>query len=130
MNFFPEETDSTLRRIYSVASALLPVVTAAAAYWGLEHAASAASGGLIVLLCGLWTHAAVKGGFSTSPKRMKRRLWWRIGWRFILLAITLYAILRASWLHLEPFIAGLSIFVPAIVVELFIELFAKKAESG
>jgi hypothetical protein len=74
MNFFPEETDSTLRRIYSVASALLPVVTAAAAYWGLEHAASAASGGLIVLLCGLWTHAAVKGGFSTSPKRMKRRL--------------------------------------------------------
>jgi len=127
MNFFPEETDRTLRRTYIAALALLPVVTGGAAFWGLGHAASALTGGLLILLCGLWTHGAVKGVYTISQKRMRRRLWWRVSWRFVLLAITLYAILQAPWLQLEPFIAGLSIFLPAIVVELVFEFFALRA---
>jgi hypothetical protein len=127
MNLFPLETEGTLRRTFLVALLLLPAVTAASALWGIEHSASAFSGGLIVLLCALWTHAAVKGAFAADPKRLQRRLWWRVSWRFVLLAVTLYAILQAPWLHLESFIAGLSIFLPAIIVELIVEFFFKTA---
>ncbi len=122
LSLFPDEGMPALRRIFGVALVCLPIVLIAAALWGLEHAASALSGGLLILLCGLWTHAAVTGAFSISPKSMKRRLWWRIGWRFLLLAITLYAILQAPWLRLESFIAGLSLFVPAVLIETAIEL--------
>jgi len=127
MNFFPEETDITLRRTYIAALALLPVVTGGAAFWELGHAASALTGGLLILLCGLWTYGAVKGVYVIGQKRVRRMLWWRVSWRFVLLAITLYAILQAPWLQLEPFIAGLSIFLPAIVVELVLEFFALRA---
>ena len=122
IRLFPEERDRTLRRVFVAAIALFPLVVAGAAFWGLESAASAAAGGLLILLCGLWTHAAVRGQIGISAKRMRRRIWWRAGWRFGLLAVGVYAILHAPWLRLEPFIAGLSLFFPAILVELVFEM--------
>ena len=126
VRFFPAEKDPALRRIFAAALVCLPIVAAGAAFWGVEHLAGASAGGLLILLCGLWTHAAVRGGFAISTKKMKHRLWWRIGWRFVLLAVGLYAILQAPWLRLESFIAGLSLFLPAVLVETAIELRGKK----
>ena len=130
VRFFPEENNPTLRRVGLGAFVLLPVIVAAASPWGPASAASAFAGALLMLLCGLWTHAAVKGQLFISPKRMRRKLWWRIAWRFILLGVALYAILQAPWLRLEPLIAGLSLFFPAILVNLIIELVAGKTDEG
>ena len=127
VRFFPEEKDTALRRIYVAAIVCLPIVAAGAAFWGVEHFASASAGGLLILLCGLWTHGAVRGGFAISTTKMKRRLWWRIGWRFVLLVVGLYAILQAPWLQLESFAAGLSLFIPAVLIETALELKGKKA---
>ena len=122
IRLFPQERDKTLRRVFVAAMVMLPVVTAGSAFWGFESAASAAAGALLILLCGIWTHAAVRGQIGISTKRTRRRIWWRAGWRFALLAIGVYAILQAPWLRLVPFIAGLSLFFPAILVELVCEM--------
>jgi hypothetical protein len=129
-NLFPEESNPVLRRVYLFALAMLLPVTLISALWGVDYAASALAGGLLILLCGLWTHAAVKGVFSVSARKMKRRLWWRVAWRFILLAITLYAILHAPWLRLTTLIAGLSLFVPAIMLELIVELVGQRQQGA
>ncbi len=126
IRFFPEEENPALRRIFAIALICLPPVAGVAALWGLEQAASALAGGALILLCGLWTHAAVRGGFGVGPKRMKRRLWWRVGWRFLLLAVALYAILRAPWIRPESLVAGLSLYFPAVLIELAVELLIAK----
>ena len=126
IRFFPEEENPALRRVFAVALICLPPLAGAAALWGPEQAASALAGGVLILLCGLWTHAAVRGGFGVGPERMKRRLWWRVGWRVLLRAVALYAILRAPWIRLESLVAGLSLYFPAIVIETAIESLSAK----
>lgn len=111
-----------MRRIFGLALLALPLVVGATALWGLEHASSALAAGLLVLLCGLWTHAGVKAGSAAGSRRRFRRLWWGVAWRFLLLASALYAILQAPWLKLGSFIAGLSLYVPAILIEAAIEM--------
>ena len=48
---------------------------------------------------------------------MRRRFWLSLTWRYLLLAVALYAMLQAHWLRAESFIVGLSLFVPAMFIE-------------
>lgn len=116
-----------MRRIYALALISLPVVVAVCAFWGLDHAAGAFSGGVLILLCGLWTHAGIHGVFSPNPRKMRRRLWLKLTWRYLLLAVALYAILQAPWLKAGSFIVGLSLFVPALLLESIIGLIARES---
>jgi hypothetical protein len=127
VRWFPREENRSLKRIYALALLALPPVVAVSAFWGPDHAASAFTGGALILLCGLWTHAGIKGLFSPNPKKMRRRIWWRVVWRYLLLGLALYAILQAPWLRLGSFIAGLSLFVPAILVESIIGIFSPES---
>ena len=127
IRLFPDEENRTLKRVFLIAAATLPVAVAVSAFWGWRHAASAFTGGALILLCGFWTYAGIKGIFSPSPKKMRRRLWWRLGWRYLLLALALYAILQAPWLRAGSFVVGLSLFVPAVLIESIIGLTARES---
>jgi|GEM_PF-5841369 len=127
VTLLPAGLQPALKRVLVMALVALPVVIAAAAPFGPEHAAGAAAGGLLILLCGLWTLAAVAGLAGDEAAGMLKKLWLRLAWRFVLLGAALYAILQAPWLRLESFIAGLSLFVPAVAIEAAIELTAPKS---
>jgi hypothetical protein len=104
-------------RLFRTALWLLPLVSLACLPWGWEAAASALIGGAVLLLAASLTQSAVAGALAGDDRRLKRRLWLRLGWRLPLLALGLYAMVQATWVRLPPLIAGLSLFFPALVVE-------------
>lgn len=117
-------------RILNLATAMLPALVAFAAIWGWQAASSTLLGGLLVLLCAHLTRAAIEGVEADDKQRMKRNIWRRLWWRLLLLALTLYAMLQAPWIRLEPLVLGLSLFFPAVVAELIIEIIESRKHTG
>lgn len=115
----PEPAPRLMRwdRLFRTALLILPVIALACLPWGWEAAASALIGGGVLLLAASATQSAVSGALIGEERRLKRRLWLRLGWRLPLLALGLYAMVQATWVRLPPLIAGLSLLFPALVVE-------------
>jgi F0F1-type ATP synthase assembly protein I len=115
-------------RIFNIMLIELPVVTALSWLWGWQWGLSALCGGATVLLAASLTRTAV-AGMSAEERNPKRRIWLRLGWRLLLLALCLYAMLQAPWMRLMPLIVGMSLLFPALVVELILENVDNKSNN-
>jgi hypothetical protein len=115
-------------RIFNIMLIELPIVTALGWLWDWPWGLSAFCGGATVLLAASLTRAAV-AGMKEGERNPKRRIWMRLGWRLLLLALCLYAMLQAPWMRLMPLIIGMSLLFPALVVELILENFDKKLNN-
>lgn len=108
-------------RLFRICLALLPLLTLACLPWGWEAAVSCLTGGTALLAAFSATRAAVTG-VAVDDVKIRGRLRLRLAWRLLLLALCLYAMLQAPWTRLVPLTVGLSLFFPALVVELVIQV--------
>jgi diacylglycerol kinase len=116
----PGAAKRQLDRLFRTAVVILIVLVALTFIWSWQWAASAAVGGGTILLAASATSTAVAGG-GAERRKLVSRLWFRLSWRLLLLALCLYAMLQAPWVRLVPLLLGLALFFPALVVELILE---------
>jgi hypothetical protein len=118
------------RRIWRFQLALALAGTAAAALLaGWAGALGFAVGAAISSVNFLWLKQAVDAltekaaGAASAPTRKKRRLLvWKFAGRYLLIAAAAYAILKHTVWDIRALLAGLFLFVAAILIEICVEL--------
>lgn len=121
--------EAHLKRLFILGWIYLGIISGVCLIWGWQSFLSALTGGIILILATSATSSAVGGVALEDHTKICRQIWFRLGWRLLLLALCLYAMLQAPWVRLEPLTAGLSLIFPVLVTDLFISGSGKKTEK-
>ena len=114
------EYQKSSERVFLFAVVLLAVLILACLPWGWKHSASAAIGGLMILASASATELTITLGLGDKEKRAGKT-WWHLVPRLLLIALCGYAMLQTPWMEYIPLVLGLSIFFPALIIEVILE---------
>jgi hypothetical protein len=111
------------QRMGSYILVLLPVGAGAAGWhWGGAMAAAFALGGGLAYLNYRWIVAVVDALVRAQKSEVPKRTYAKLFLPLVLLVVVLYVIFSRSWLSVAGVLAGLSLLVLSVLIELVYEI--------
>jgi hypothetical protein len=114
------DSQKTLKRLFIIGAIYLAALTATSLLWSWQHSVSAFVGGMLILSSASATNITITIGMRDKQKS-GGKTWWHLVPRLLLIALCGYAMLQAPWMEYISLVFGLSLFFPALVVEVVLE---------
>ena len=124
------ETKKRLNRIVVIAIILLVVSSGAWLWAGWQHAISNALGAFTIVMIVSLTFSAVSSVFGKEKAEMKRSLWIKLIGVICFLALAVTVMAFVPWIRRIPLLVGLSVFLPAMLIELVINQIGEKKHEN